>query len=129
MSTHVTHKRLTLIYMSSYLLMWLHQVIFGSQGALAGVQGVAAVAVNVDGLPLRDRDATNEMEWVSCGEGVGLICCRCKGDLYGCWHDEMLEDICSMDAAVKFVCCLVRRKDSLLATSFQGDLPQTGELD
>ena len=62
MSTHVTHKRLTLIYMSSYLSMWLHQVIFGSQGALAGVQGVAAVAVNVDGLPLRDRDATNEME-------------------------------------------------------------------
>ncbi|KAI0089594.1 hypothetical protein BDY19DRAFT_943148 [Irpex rosettiformis] len=38
------------------------KVIFGSQGALAGVQGVAAVAVNVDGLPLRDRDANNELE-------------------------------------------------------------------
>ena len=27
------------------------QVIFGSQGAVAGVQGVAAVAVRIEGLP------------------------------------------------------------------------------
>lgn len=47
---------------SSCLLMWSHQVIFGSQGALAGVQGVAAVAVSVDGLPLRDSGTTNETE-------------------------------------------------------------------
>ena len=62
MSTHVTHKRLTLIYMSSYLSMWLHQVIFGSQGALAGVQGVAAVAVRVEGLPFANgRDGEMEL--------------------------------------------------------------------
>ena len=41
---------------------YTHQVIFGSQGALAGVQGVAAVAVDVDGLPLRDSGTFNEME-------------------------------------------------------------------
>ena len=38
------------------------QVIFGSQGALAGVQGVAAVAVRVEGLPFANgRDGEMEL--------------------------------------------------------------------
>ena len=34
---------------------FMAKVIFGSQGALAGVQGVAAVAVRVEGLPFASR--------------------------------------------------------------------------
>ena len=37
------------------------QVIFGTHGALAGVQGVASVTVRVAGLPLGDDNA-GEME-------------------------------------------------------------------
>ena len=40
----------------------LPQVIFGSHGALAGVQGVAAVAVHIDGLPIEQGDSGGEMQ-------------------------------------------------------------------
>ncbi|PCH36932.1 hypothetical protein WOLCODRAFT_167215 [Wolfiporia cocos MD-104 SS10] len=41
---------------------FVSKVVFGSQGALAGVQGVAAVAVNVHGLPFENgRDSEMEL--------------------------------------------------------------------
>lgn len=36
------------------------KVVFGSQGALAGVQGIAGVALVVEGLPILDRDPDGE---------------------------------------------------------------------
>ena len=36
-------------------------MIFGSNGAIAGVQGVASVTVRIDGLPLQNG-AADEME-------------------------------------------------------------------
>lgn len=38
------------------------KVIFGSQGALAGVQGVAAVVVHIAGLPIEQGDNAGEMQ-------------------------------------------------------------------
>ena len=37
-------------------LITIHKVIFSSKGAVAGVQGIAAVAVSVEGLPLDHGD-------------------------------------------------------------------------
>ncbi len=45
------------------VFLFLSQVIFGSQGAMAGVQGVAAVSVRVEGLPFGDeRDGEMELD-------------------------------------------------------------------
>ena len=74
-----------------------HQVIFGSQGALAGVQGVASVAVAVDGLPLRDSGANKSFRIIIC-----VSCEAYSGEFYleVVPGDRVAESVCILRALV-----------------------------